>query len=102
MVESVSGWVWQENVIRLMRHLGRIAGDAFDYLDEQAVETGLLQTDAHDGAWFDDPLSGVRRLDVSPARDPNAIPGAVRLAGNLDEVVPARIEVLLAVLSDRR
>ncbi len=102
MVMSVSGWVWQENVLRLMRHLASITGYEFDSLDADAVETGLLQSDAEEDAWFDYPLCGSRRLDVFLARDPNAFPVAVRVAGDLDELLTARIRTLLAVLSDPR
>lgn len=88
--------------MRLMRHLSSITGYAFDSLDADAVETGLVGTDVDEDAWFEYPLSGSPRLDVSLARNPGAFPVAVRVVGGRDELLRARIETLLAVLGDSR
>ena len=51
--------------------------------------------------WFDYPLVGNRPLNVSLARHPGASPVGVRITGNLDEVLAARADTLLSVLSAR-
>ena len=79
-----------------------LAGYTFDDLDEAAVATGLVDTDADLDRWFDYPLIGTRRLTVLLARHPDAAPVAVRIGGDLDAVLAGRAETLLDVLSDPR
>lgn len=100
MVSTVGGWVWEQNVERLLRHLAQYAGYGFDDSDWSAVETGLQPTDEEQGLWFDYPLVGERHLAVHLARNTGAVPVSVRVTGDLDEVLTARVETLLAVLSD--
>jgi hypothetical protein len=102
VVESVDGWVWEENVNRLMRHLVYTVAYDFDDLDRGAVETGLEKTDAVQGRWFDYPLVGQRQINVGLAREPEASPVMVRVSGDLDEVLAARVETLISVFSDVR
>lgn len=102
MSESVSGWVWEENVDRLMRHLAHAVSYDFDDLDRGAIETGLEDTDADQDRWFDYPLVGQPQLNVGLARHPDAAPVVVRVSGDLDDVLAARVETLLAVYSDVR
>ncbi len=102
MVERIDGWVWDENVHRLMRHLGHAVAYDFDDLDWGAVETGLASTDADQARWFDYPLVGERQVNVGLAREPDAHPVLVRVSGELDDVMVGRIETLIAVFSDTR
>lgn len=100
VVNGVGGWVWDQNVQRLLRHLSQCVGYGFDDSDWGAVSTGLQRTDEDQGNWFDYPLVGERRLTVHLARNLGAAPVSIRVTGDLDEVLAARIETLFAVLSD--
>jgi hypothetical protein len=100
MVDKVAGWVWEENVNRFMRHLAYTVAYDFDDLDRGAVETGLKDTDAERGRWFDYLLVGQGQLKVELARDPDASPIMVRVSGDLDDVLAARVETLIAVFGD--
>ena len=102
MINRVEGWVWEEHVHRLMRHLAFTVGYGFDDLDWGSVKTGLERTDAGRGLWFDYPLVGTRQLNVGLAREPEAYPVMVRVSGELDDVLAARVETLIAVFSDER
>jgi hypothetical protein len=102
VIDRVDGWVWADNVHRLMRHLAHTVAYDFDDLDWGAVETGLTTTDAEQARWFDYPLVGKRQLNVGLAREPDAYPVMVRVSGELDDVLIGRIETLIAVFSDVR
>lgn len=94
--------MWEDNVSRMLMHLSVMVEYKYDELDADAVEAGLLNTDADRDRWFEYSLVGSRQLDVSMARHPDAVPVAVRVSGDLDDVLAARIDTLLAVLSDPR
>lgn len=100
VISTVDGWVWDENVNRLMRHLGYAVGYEFDDLDRGAVETGLANTDAEQDSWFDYPLAGERQVTVALAKEPDARPVMVQVSGDLDSNLAARIETLITVFSD--
>ncbi len=102
VVDRMDGWVWDENVHRLMRHLGYAVVYDFDALDLGAVETGLASTDAEQGLWFDYPLVGEQQLDVGLARETEAHLVMVRVSGDLDDVMVGRIETLIRVFQDHR
>ena len=50
MIDRVDGWVWDQNVHRLMRHLAHTVAYDFDDLDWGAVETGLGGSSRPSGA----------------------------------------------------
>jgi hypothetical protein len=102
VTDDVRGWVWEDNVSRMLRHLSAMVDYKFDDLDADAVEAGIVNTDADLDRWFDYPLVGSRQLQISLARHPDAAPVAVRISDDLEEVLAARAETLLAVLSDPR
>ncbi|WP_431917450.1 DUF6881 domain-containing protein [Amycolatopsis tucumanensis] len=99
--EEVRGWVFGTNVHKFLEHLSSWIGYEFDELDWQAIEQALPATDAEraDG-WYDYPLAGQPQLSVSLAADPGASPVLVRVVGEMDAVLVARIDTLLALLSD--
>lgn len=61
-----------------------------------------MTTDAEQGRWFDYPLVGQSQLTVWLAREPDAFPIMLRVPGELDEVLAARVETLISVFSDIR
>ena len=100
MGNEVGGWVWEQHVERFLGHLAAQVGYGLDDLDRGAVTAGLESTDAEHGRWFDYPLIGRRQVTVSLARTLGAAPVSIRVTGDLDMVLAARIETLLTVLSD--
>ena len=100
VVNTVGGWVMEADVHRLMRHLAFLVGYVIDDLDWGAVQTGLELTDSESERWFDYPLVGERQLTVKLAKEPDAYPVMVQVSGDLDDVLAARIETLISVLSD--
>lgn len=100
---EVSGWVWPSNVERLLSWASRYVGYAFDDSDWQAVETALPTTDdEREDGWFEYPLVGAPPLRVHLAQAVGAAPVSVRVAGDMDHLLAARIETLLDVLADVR
>jgi hypothetical protein len=78
-------------------------GYSFDDLDWQAIESAPPQTtaDLSDGS-YDYPLSGEPSLVVRLAVNPGASPVDVRVVGDLDATLQAKLETLLALLADVR
>lgn len=76
-------------------------GYSFDQTDWQAIETALPTTDADtaDG-WYEYPLTGTPPLTVSLARTVDALPVMVRVVGEMDQVLEARIDTLVSVLAE--
>jgi hypothetical protein len=100
VAREVTGWVWEENVERLLTHLSDQIGYALDDLDLGAVSAGLASTDADQDRWFRYPLVGRRTLELALARNVGAAPVDVRVTGEVDKIPAARLEMLIAVLSD--
>lgn len=100
VVDSVGGWVWDENVHRFLRHLARVVEYEFDALDWGAVEAGLAVTDDDRDLWFAYPLVGDSRVDVELARSPDSHAVMVRVSGETDAVMVGRIETLMSVFSE--
>ncbi len=97
----MGGWVWPSNVERLLFWASHYVGYRFDHLDSQAVKTALPATDdEREDGWFEYPLVGAPALRVRLAQSLGAEPVIVRVIGELDDRLAARIETLLDVLSD--
>ena len=100
-MNEVGGWVWPSNVEPLLRWLSHYVGYAFDDWDWQAVANALPATDDEAaGGWFDYPLEGQPPLRVHLANSVGAAPVMVRVVGEMDPVLTARISTLLDVFSD--
>jgi hypothetical protein len=100
-VSEVGGWVWPSNVEPLLRWVSLYVGYSFDLTDWQAVEAALPATDADaaDG-WYDYPLAGTPPVQVNLAQNVGALPVMVRVVGEMDPVLEARIDTLVSVLAD--
>jgi hypothetical protein len=96
---SVQGWVDEGNVVRLMQQISTYIGYSYDDLDEAALTGALDETDdeSPDG-WFAYPLAGEPELTVHLAQSPGSANVSVRVEGDVDVVLAARIETLLDIM----
>lgn len=96
---SVQGWVNEGNVVRLMEQISTYVGYPYDDLDEVALTGALDETDdeSTDG-WFEYPLTGEPELTVHLAQARGSSNVSVRVEGDVDVVLAARIETLLDIL----
>ncbi|MBM2623133.1 hypothetical protein JIG36_47305 [Actinoplanes sp. LDG1-06] len=98
---NVSGWVHENNVVRLMRLVSHYVDYPYDDLDESALDGALDATDdERDDGWFDYPLEGTPPVTVRLARSPGSAVVSVRVDGELDPVLAARVETVIEMLSD--
>jgi hypothetical protein len=95
-VDVVRGRVNEDNIVRLMAQISGYIGYSYDDLDEVALTGALDRTDdeAPDG-WFQYPLQGSPALLVHLAQSPGSAVVSVRVEGNLDPVLTARVETLM-------
>ncbi|WP_327001116.1 hypothetical protein OHA72_39135 [Dactylosporangium sp. NBC_01737] len=92
-------WVFEENVVQFLQHLSRYIGYRYDHLDEDALTGALEQTDDETpDAWFTYPLQGTPPLTVSLAQAVDGSVVSVRVDGDIDPVLAARIETLFDLL----
>jgi hypothetical protein len=98
---EISGWVFETQVIRLLRHLSGFIGYSYDWFDEQALTGALDKTDDETShLWYQYPLAGSPPLTVSLARSVGTAVVMVKVSGEIDEVLAARVDTLLSVLSE--
>lgn len=98
---TVAGWVWEDEVDAAVEYVARWVGYAYDGSDWMAIETGLLTTDAdREDGWFDYPICGRPQLTVWLAVEPEGDFVNLRVTGRMGRVLRARIETLLALMSD--
>jgi len=99
-MSTVDGWVFEENVVRFLEHLSRAIGYEYDAADEDALVGALDETDDESAtAWFRYPLQGRPPLVVSLARAVGGSVVGVRVDGDIDAVLEARIDTMLSLLS---
>lgn len=96
----VSGWVWESQVVRLLRWLSTYTGYDYDWWDEQALSGALKTTDEESGVWFDLPLAGEPSLLVQVAVNAGSNVVSIRVAGPMPDVLVARVDTLIAVCSE--
>jgi hypothetical protein len=101
-VREVQGWVCAVNVRTAMEYLSRWVGYEFDDWDWQAIEFALPGTSWDEEKWYDYPIVGSPALTVLVAHSPDADPVGVRVRGDIDDILQARIETLLLVLANVR
>jgi hypothetical protein len=98
---QVAGWVWPSNVKPLLSMTSHYIGYRFDDWDWQAIAAALPATDDdREDGWYEYPLVGVPPLRVRLAQAVGAVPVMVTVAGQMDEVLAARISTLLDVLAE--
>lgn len=98
-VQTVDGWVSEENVVQLLEHVSRYIEYDYGELDEVALTGALELTDDEvaDG-WFSYPLVGTPLLTISLARAVGGSDVSVRLEGEIDPILAARFETLFDLL----
>jgi hypothetical protein len=91
--------VSEDNVVRLMEQISTYIGYPYDDLDETALTGALDETDDESAdRWFEYPLAGKPELMVHLAQSPGSAIVSVRVEGNMDVVLAARIGTLLDIL----
>lgn len=98
---QVSGWILEDNVVQLFSWVAGFIGYTYDQLDEQALIGALDTTDDEAGRWFEYPLLGSPAVTVRLARSPGSAVLMTQVRGDLDDVLAARIDTLIAVLASR-
>jgi hypothetical protein len=98
---EVGGWVLPGNVRALFSWLSLFVSYDFDDSDWQAIEQALPHTDDKaEGGWYDYPLVGLPVLRVQVAQCVGADPVMVRVTGDMDAVLHARVDTLISVMAD--
>ncbi|WP_436533026.1 hypothetical protein [Actinoplanes sp. HUAS TT8] len=98
---TVGGWVFEGNVVRFLEHLSRYIGYRYDAADEDALVGALDDTDDESATfWFSYPLQGTPPVVVLLARGVGSSVVSVRVQGELDPVLEARIDTMLSLLSE--
>jgi hypothetical protein len=99
IVPSVHGRVNEDDLVELFEHISRQIGYAYDDLDEAALNGALDQTnDESADGWFLYPLAGTPPLTVRLAQSPRSRTVSVRVEGDMDPKLAARIETVLEPL----
>ncbi|GIE89605.1 hypothetical protein [Actinoplanes regularis] len=80
----------------------RYIGYEYDAADEDALVGALDETDDESGtAWFRYPLQGTPPVVVALAQAVGGVVVSVRVDGDIDTVLEARIDTMLSLLSSR-
>ncbi|WP_432986992.1 hypothetical protein [Dactylosporangium sp. CA-233914] len=96
---TVAGWVFETNVVRFLEYLSRYIDYPYDAADEDALIGALDGTDDEsDTAWFEYPLQGTPPVMVSLAQAVGGSVVSVRVHGELDSILAARIDTMLDLL----
>jgi hypothetical protein len=98
-VASVAGWVFEDNVVRFMELVSRYIGYEYDDLDEAALIGAIERTDDESAeSWFSYPLQGAPPLTTYLARAVDGSIVSIRVEGDIDPTLTARIETLFDLL----
>lgn len=88
-----------DNVVRFLEHVSGYIGYRYDDLDEAALTGALeLTDDESTDAWFGYPLEGVPPLMVRLAQAVGGSVVGVRVEGDIDPILTARLETLFDLL----
>lgn len=101
-VDEVVGWVWSVNARRALEWVSVWVGYTFEDSDWLAIETALPDTDGdvQPERWYDYPIIGSPPLTAFLAEDHGAAVVNIRIRGELDPVLAARIDTTLSILAD--
>ena len=95
----IGDWVFEGNVVQFLEHVSRYVGYPYDNLDEVALIGALEDTDDEtQDRWFSYPLAGTPPLIVHLAQAVGGSVISIRVEGDLDPVLTARIETLFELL----
>jgi hypothetical protein len=98
-VVSVTGWVFEGNLVRFLELVSGYTGYEYDDLDEIALLGAVERTDDElVESWFSYPLQGAPPLTIYLARAVGGSVVSVRVEGDIDPVLTARIETLFDLL----
>ena len=95
----MTGLILEDNVLRLFNWVSGFIGYAYDYLDEQALIGALDETDDEADSWFEYPLLGSPAVVVRVARSSGSAVVMTQVQGELDDILSARIDTLIAILA---
>ncbi|GGU71384.1 hypothetical protein [Lentzea flava] len=93
-MEEVSGYVFEDNLGKVVEHVAWCAGYRWDDLDDGAVEAGLKATDEDADVWFDYPIGA---LTLHLTRDHGGSMIRVRVTGITNEVAAVHLDTILGV-----
>jgi hypothetical protein len=98
-VTLIAGWVFEDNVVRFLEHVSRYVGYAYDDHDEAALIGALEDTDDESTEhWFSYPLAGTPPLVVHLAQAVGGTVVSVRVEGDINPILAARLETLFDLL----
>ncbi|MGW5742031.1 hypothetical protein [Amycolatopsis sp. NPDC003861] len=82
---------------KVVEYIAALVGYSWDELDDSALEAGIPKTDADlpPDTWFAYPVAGAPDLTLRIARDHGAGKLSMIIGGEMDDVLAARIDVLL-------
>ncbi|MGW4208567.1 hypothetical protein ACWEIJ_11330 [Lentzea sp. NPDC004789] len=91
-MNEVRGWIFEENLTKVVEYASHLAGYRWDDLDEEAMAAGVPGTDPDRDLWFEYP-AGPWTLRIAQEDGTRVI--QVRIGGDFDEVLAARLDTLL-------
>lgn len=96
---SVAGWVFEDNVVQFLELVSRYIAYEYDDLDEAALTGAIERTDDESTeSWFSYPLQGAPPLTAHLARAVGGSAVSIRMEGDIDPILRARIETLFDLL----
>ncbi|MEV4510868.1 hypothetical protein AB0K00_18080 [Dactylosporangium sp. NPDC049525] len=96
---DAAGRVLEGNVVRFLELVSTYIGYRYDDLDEVAVTGAIECTDNESTeSWFSYPLQGAPPLSTYLARAVGGSVVSIRVEGNIDPILAARIETLFDLL----
>ena len=95
----IAGWVFEDNIVPFLEHVSTYIGYKYDDLDEVALTGALEGTDDESvDSWYSYPLHGTPPLAVALAQAVDGSVVSVRVEGDIDVVLAARIYTLFDLL----
>lgn len=96
-VREVRGWIFDDNLTRVVEYITSLVQYNWDELDSGALDAGIPSTNADlaPSTWFEYPIAGVLEISLRIACDQGAGILSVIVSGEIDEVLAARFETLL-------
>ncbi|MFS8103147.1 hypothetical protein LFM09_39070 [Lentzea alba] len=91
-MNEVSGWIFTENLDKVVEYIAFLARHDWDDLDAGALEAGLPKTDEDRDEWYEHPV-GALTLRLALMDDRGHV--SVRISGDFDEVFAARLDTVL-------
>lgn len=92
------GWVYEESLLRALENTSNFVGYDFGESDWVAVTHGLSTTDHDADRWFQYPIVGKPELELRVARAHGDGIVIVSVAGEMGDVLEARVSTTLDLL----